>query len=498
MQIEPSLTLRNKDMLHQFNASKHANSLTINFDNWPAIEHHVHAEGGTLDPDTLIFLAKKNGLPIPYEIFGPHNTLKFEDKNFYDFLKVYDQATSYIKTPQDVEEVIYRYLKRCHKEGAIYVELMCSPDHVKKIRKTYSQVSEERVVNAGHAMKEELDYFKINDANQEHINYERFVNAIASAIDRARHEFGIEARILMVLLRHNGPEACNITMQEILSYRHPYVVGIHLAGDEVHYPSSQFRECYSLAKQQGLKLAAHVGEHSGPEFIRAAINDLQLDRIGHGVRCVEDETLMTEIKNRNIALEVCPSCNVFLGLYPSLKKHPFKQLIDFGILCSLNSDDPTFINSSIGQEYTRAQKTWNLSSEEMINIIRNSISTSFADPTLKNKLLAYVELFEAYHQLYRLLKHEPNSKSYHSLLTVKSICRDGTITELEYYLNAEFTSGTLPEMGRNLLRCYQNFKLTQETCLQNTLKSHEMFALAKIPDIHLPESSKSVASSCTP
>jgi adenosine deaminase len=417
-QIELSFTLRDKDMLHQFNASKHANSLTIDFDNWPAIKHHVHAEGGTLDPDTLIFLAKKNGLPIPYEIFGPHNTLKFEYKSFYDFLKIYDQATSYIKTPQDVEEVIYRYLKRCHKEGAIYVELMCYPDHVKKIRKAYSQVSEERVVNAGHMAKEALDYSEINDANQEHINYERFVNAIAAAIDRARHEFGIEARILMVLLRHNGPDACNITLQEILSYRHPYVVGIHLAGDEVPFPSSQFRECYSLAEQHGLKLAAHVGEHSGPEFIRAAIND--------------------------------------------------------------------------------AQKTLNLSCEEMINIIKNSIYTSFAEPTLKDNLLAHVELFEAYQQLYRLLKHEPNSKSYNTLLTVKSICSHGMITELEYYLNIEFTSGTLPEMGRNLLKCYQNFKLTQETCLQNTLKSCEMFALAKISDIHLPESSKSVASSCMP
>lgn len=312
----------------------------------PIIEHHVHAEGGTLEPEELVVLANRNGMPIPEAMFGPNNTLKFKDRDFFDFLSVYDQATSYILTPRDIQEVIYRYLRRCHQEGAVFVELTCSPDHVQKCRKTYKDVQEGLtlgVASSSHAHQ---------DAG-ENISYAQFVNAVAAGIDQARQEFGIEARILMVLLRHNGKEAAMKTLDDMLAYRHPYVVGMNLAGDEENFPPALFIDCYTKAKRHGLKLTAHVGEHAGPEKIIEAVDLLGLDRVGHGVTAVRSELVMDFIRDRKIALELCPSSNLSLGLFPSLNEHPLRTFFDRGILFSINSDDPAFFGSSLGQEFQK-------------------------------------------------------------------------------------------------------------------------------------------------
>ena len=173
----------------------------------PISELHVHAEGGILDSKTLIYLAKKNHLPEPSHLVGPAQTIAYEQGNYFDFLKVYDEATRYILTMEDIEEVIFRYLKRCHQEGVIYVELTCSPDHIKQFRQSYRQIWQD-------LQKTDVALHRSRASQRVEISlcYSKFVDAIVRAIDKANQAFGIESRILMVLLRHNGVAACEETL----------------------------------------------------------------------------------------------------------------------------------------------------------------------------------------------------------------------------------------------------------------------------------------------
>lgn len=378
------------------------------FKQLPKVELHVHAEGGTLDQDTLKWLAQKNQAQVPTHLFSEDQAnLKYNAPDFGHFLSAYDQATSLIQSTEEVQEVIYRYLKRCHLEGATYVELTCSPDHVQKFRKTYQDVQAEL---AGSEL------MKKSEPTQESISYARFVEAVVAGINQANKEFGIEARILMVLLRHNGADAAMKTLNDMLAYRHPYVVGINLAGDEEKFPPELFVDCYAKAKKAGLKLTAHVGEHAGPDKIVEAVEKMHLDRVGHGVTAIRSPQVMKFLRDNKVPLELCPSSNVSLGLFGSLAEHPLKQFLDQGILFSINSDDPTFFGSSLGQEYAKVQAQWQLTDEQMLKIAANSIQASFAEATLKDFLLAQVALYEQYHKLKKMLEPFKQTRLYQELL----------------------------------------------------------------------------------
>lgn len=421
------------------------------FKQLPKVELHVHAEGGTLDQETLKWLAQRNQAEVPTQLFSKDNTnLKYNAPDFGHFLAVYDQATSYIQSPEEVQEVIYRYLKRCHLEGATYVELTCSPDHVQKFRKTYQDVQAE-LSGKGSV--------KNSEPAKESISYASFVEAVVAGINQANKEFGIEARILMVLLRHNGADAAMRTLNDMLAYPHPYVVGINLAGDEEKFPPELFEECYAKAKKHGLKLTAHVGEHAGPEKIVDAVNKMGLDRVGHGVTAIRSPQVMQFLRDRKIPLELCPSSNVSLGLFSSLAEHPLKQFLDYGILFSINSDDPTFFASSLGQEYAKVQAHWQLTDEQMLNISANSIQASFAEATLKAFLLAQMALYEHYHKLKKMLEPFKQNHLYQQLLRYEDNPSVDLVVALNCAIQDDFVADSeVPLQSQSLVLAHRAFE----------------------------------------
>lgn len=365
----------------------------------PKAELHVHLEGGTLRASKLIELADKHGLPRPELIFGENNNLKFEDHNFLDFLKVYDLAASYILTEQDIEEVTYEYLEQCAKQGTLYVELTCSPDHVTQNRKTYTEVHQALSPEHANDLKTAFRTTLAKALKEKYktlpsINYARFIDAVVRGIDRANAQYGIEARILIVLLRHNGKEHCHATIQEMLDYPHPYVVGINLAGNEMDFPPALFVEHYQKAKKAGYKLTAHVGEHTGAEYIKEAVEILALDRIGHGTSAFLDPTLITLLSTKRIGIEANITSNLALTNIKDIASHPFKSFLDSGILVSLNTDDPTYFNTDIGREYEKAKQAWNLKDEDLLKVTRNAIQSAFCEASLKTKLLTSIDLYE--------------------------------------------------------------------------------------------------------
>jgi len=315
----------------------------------PKAELHVHLEG-TATPDLVRRIAERNGLEVPEGVFAAPD--RFAWRDFLDFLNTYNMVCSVIRSGEDYRDITYEYLASCAREGAIYVELTASIDH-------------SRIAGIGDA---------------EHWE------GIAAGIDDARRHHGIEARILSVAVRNYGVERA-VEIAELTAARpHPYLVGFSLAGDEAGYPPEPFLEAYRVAEKAGLGCTVHAGEWAGAASVRGAL-ELPVTRISHGVRAIEDPTLVEELARRRITLEVCPTSNVVLGVFPSYEEHPFPVLRAAGIPLTLGSDDPPYFGASVGGEYTVAREHFGLDDAELVAITRTAVEASFAEPELRSKLL---------------------------------------------------------------------------------------------------------------
>jgi adenosine deaminase len=313
----------------------------------PKAELHVHLEG-TAPPELIGRIAQRNGLAVPEGLLGDDERFTFTD--FLDFLAAYDRAASVIRTGEDYRDITYEYLRACAQEGAIYVELTCSPDHAALVGLT----------------------------DTEHID------GIARGIDDAR-EHGIEGRILVSAVRNFGVEQALRVARYAADLPHPYVVGFSMAGDEKNFPASQFAEAYAIASEAGLGCTMHAGEWAGPESVRAAL-ELPITRISHGVRAIEDPALVQELAERGVVLECCPTSNVVLGVYPSYEEHPLPQLADAGVRLTLGSDDPPYFGASIGGEYAIAQEKLGFDEDRLKAITATAIDAAFCDDALKSQL----------------------------------------------------------------------------------------------------------------
>jgi adenosine deaminase len=317
----------------------------------PKAELHVHLEG-TADPALIRRLAARNGIDLPAGMLASDH--EFDWSDFLHFLQTYDLAASVIRTPQDYRDVTFEYLSACAAEGAIYVELIASPDHATAVG--------------------------LSDA-------EHFA-AIAQGIDDARAAHGIEARIVATCLRNRGVEGAEEVARRVVAHRHPYVVGFNMAGDEAGFPPGPFRRAFAIAADGGLGCTVHAGEHAGPESVRGGMELPGITRISHGVRAVEDPALVEQLAERGLVLEVCPGSNVALGVYPSFEQHPLRALHAAGVRVTLGSDDPPYFGTSIGREYENASARMGFGDDELVAMTRDAVHAAFADDALKADLLA--------------------------------------------------------------------------------------------------------------
>jgi adenosine deaminase len=319
----------------------------------PKAELHVHLEG-TAPPHLVRRIAERNGLRVPEGVFAAPD--RFAWRDFLDFLQTYDMAASVIRTAEDYRDITYEYLSSCAADGAVYVELIASPDHAALVG--------------------------LSDA--EHLD------GIAAGIDAARAEHGIEARILLTCIRNFGVESAVRIARHAAARPHPYVVGFQMAGDEAGYPPGPFAEAYAIAAEAGLGCSVHAGEWAGAESVRGAL-ELPVTRIGHGVRAIEDPALVAELAERGVVLECCPTSNVVLGVFDSYEAHPLPALRDAGVKVTLASDDPPYFGASVGGEYAVARERFGWDDAELRAITRTAIEASFAEPELRAALLRRVD-----------------------------------------------------------------------------------------------------------
>ncbi|WP_421996618.1 adenosine deaminase [Reyranella sp.] len=315
----------------------------------PKAELHCHLEG-SIPPALAHTLAARNGLAMPPGLMSEGGHYVWND--FLSFLKAYDLVCTTLRTPRDFGDVIYSYLAGAARQGAVYVEMFCSPERPAALGLSYGQ----------------------------------WLEALEEGIERARREFGIEGRIIVICIRHLGPERALRMVQKMVAEPHRYVVGFGMGGDEAKFAPADFAPAYRLAHEHGYGCTVHAGEVVGPESVWAAIRDLPVTRIGHGVRSADDPRLMEELARRGTVLEVCPGSNVALGLYPDRASHPLHRLIAAGVRVTLNSDDPPFFNTSLGEEYDKA----GLGEAELRGIARTAIEASFADEATRRRLLGEI------------------------------------------------------------------------------------------------------------
>jgi adenosine deaminase len=316
----------------------------------PKAELHVHLEG-TAPPHLVRRIADRNGLRVPEGVFATPD--RFAWRDFLDFLQTYDMAASVMRTAEDYRDITYEYLAACAEQGAIYVELIASPDHAALV----------------------------GLSDDDHLA------GIAAGIDAARDAHGIEARILLTCIRNFGVEQALRIAAYAAGRPHPYVVGFQMAGDEAGYPPEPFAEAYALAERAGLGCTVHAGEWAGAASVRGAL-ELPVTRISHGVRAIEDPGLVRELAARGIVLECCPTSNVVLGVFDSYESHPLPLLREAGVRVTLGSDDPPYFGASVGGEYAIARDRFGMDDAALREVTRTAIEASFAEPALREALLA--------------------------------------------------------------------------------------------------------------
>ncbi|MEQ9812150.1 MAG: adenosine deaminase [Azospirillaceae bacterium] len=321
----------------------------------PKAELHLHLEGAA-SPDLVRRLALRHRMTLPDDLFAPDGSFAWSD--FLHFLRVYDVASSVIRTPQDYRDLTYDYLCRSAAEGGIYAELMSSPDHA---------------AAAGMSYRDHLD-------------------GIAQGIEDARRDSGIEARIIVTCVRHFGLERAMAVARDVVANPHPLVTGFGMGGDEAAFPPGQFAPVFTLVHAEaGLACTVHAGEFGGPESVREALDTLPVTRLGHGVRAIEDEGLVAEIVARGIVLETCPMSNIATGVFPNYGAHPLPRLLAMGARCTLSSDDPPYFASSIGIEYANAATVFGFDASTLTGFTRTSLEAAFVDEETRRRLLARLD-----------------------------------------------------------------------------------------------------------
>ena len=316
-------------------------------------ELHVHLEG-TITPTMARLLATRNQLTLPPGLIADDGH-SYLSRDFLHFLQVYDTLAALIKTPRDYYDITFDYLRANALENTVYVEMMYSPDHAEQVSGVPSI---------------------------EHLH------AIQQAIDDAEAQFGIIGRIIITAVRHFGVDASIRVAEQAAKESVPCATGFGLGGDEINFPPKLFKTAYQIAAESGLYCTVHAGEFAPASGMIEAIEHLPIQRIGHGVQVIHSPDTIALLKERNIALEICPSSNIKLGLFPDMQHHPLPALLDAGIRISINSDDPPFMSTTLADEYARVQQAYQYSDATMESITAMAIDSAFVDDKTKAALHA--------------------------------------------------------------------------------------------------------------
>lgn len=318
----------------------------------PKVELHCHLEG-TLEPEHLLELATKHGVNVGYQT-AEEVRQAYQFQNLDSFLKLYYQGCDVLRTEQDFYDLTYRYLGRCQADNVAHTELFCDPQ--------------------SHTSRD--------------VSFEDVLDGITRALVDGERDFGITSHVIVSFLRHLTADEAMQTLEQTLAYRdvnrdHHRIVGVGLDSSELYNEPIKFIQVFAKAHEAGLLCCSHAGEEGPPSYIWGALNDLNVHRIDHGVRCLEDEKLVQHLQEKQIALTVCPFSNLKLAVVQDLRQHPLRRMLDAGLAASIHSDDPAYFGGYITENYQEIAVALELTATHMVQLARNAIEGSFLHETGK-------------------------------------------------------------------------------------------------------------------
>ena len=314
----------------------------------PKAELHLHIEG-TLEPDLLFQLAKRNNIEIP---FANINEVKsaYNFNNLESFLSIYYQGSKVLIKEQDFFDLTWAYVLKCKENNVVHAEIFFDP---------------QTHVNRG-------------------VNFEIVVNGIYKALLKANKEFSLTSKIIMCFLRHLDEASAFKILDQALIHKDK-IFGVGLDSSEKGHPPRKFERVFKKAIEKGFLTVAHAGEEGPPEYIWEALNILKVKRIDHGVQCLRDKNLVQKLCDEQIPLTICPLSNIKLRIFKNLKEHNLKKMLNKRLTVMVNSDDPAYFGGYINRNLIECQAALNLSMQDIKTLIINSFKASFLEEAEKKK-----------------------------------------------------------------------------------------------------------------
>ncbi|MCD4782266.1 MAG: adenosine deaminase [Candidatus Eremiobacteraeota bacterium] len=312
----------------------------------PKVDLHRHLEG-SIEPKTLISIAKRKGLELPaYDEKGlkPYLQVTDQDKTLLDFLKKFDTIGKAFTDKDAIEEITYEAVKDANADNVKYAEFRFSPVYM---------------------------------ASQYGLKEEDVMKGILDGVKKAKEDFDTDVKLIMIVERQMGVDHAAHVGKMAEQYMDKGVVALDLANDEFHFPPGPYAEVFQKAKDAGLNITVHAGEAGGADNVKVSINDLKADRIGHGVRTFEDPEVEKDVLNKGIPLEMCPTSNIQTGATKSLETHPFKRYYDKGIKVTINTDDPGVSDIVLSDDYYKIVDQFGFSLQDVENFVMNGVDAAF-------------------------------------------------------------------------------------------------------------------------
>ncbi len=320
----------------------------------PKAELHLHIEG-TLEPELLFTLADRNKVSLPYKsIEEAHKAYNFQD--LQSFLNIYYAASQVLITEQDFYDLTWAYLQKAKQQNIRHVEIFFDP-----------QTHTERG-----------------------IAFETVLMGISRALQEAERTLSLSTGLILCFLRDLSAESALQILEKAIPYKE-FIQGVGLDSAERDHPPRKFTTVFDKARECGFLTVAHAGEEGPPDYIWEALDLLKASRIDHGVRCLEDLTLVENLRKKQIPLTVCPLSNIKLHVFETMEQHPLRKMLEIGLCATVNSDDPAYFGGYVNKNFLAATQALHLSQDHIHQLAKNSFLASFLPLHQKQALIAELD-----------------------------------------------------------------------------------------------------------
>lgn len=322
----------------------------------PKVELHLHIEG-SLEPELMFELAKRNQVQIPFQ--SPqevHDAYQFH--NLQSFLDIYYQGANVLIHEQDFFDLTWAYLLRCKEDNVVHTEIFFDP-----------QTHTDRG-----------------------IAFDTVVSGIHRALEEANKVLGISSQLIMCFLRHLDETAALATLEQAIPHKDK-IIGVGLDSSEQGHPPEKFAKVFQKALDEGFLTVAHAGEEGPAQNIHDALSMLGITRIDHGIRCVEDEVLVAQLIEDRTPLTVCPLSNIKLKVFEKMEQHNIVDLLRKGMCVTINSDDPAYFGGYMNANFHAVADAHSMTKNEVAQFTLNGIEASFISDDEKARLVVLVDTY---------------------------------------------------------------------------------------------------------